>query len=231
MKKILSYGGGVNSTAILAMVELGMYEKPDEIIFCDTGVERQETYCYLKFIKKYFDIITIQSDRGTLLEYCNKYKIIPARMTRWCTIEFKIKPFDKYLKGVDHIKILGIDAGEKHRVRADSKNIEYPLIENNIDRAGCIELIKKVGWDVPKKSGCYICPFMRIKELHELRKYNPKEFKILVDIEKQANERNNKIYFKNNMLIENYCNDLQTEIEFDEPIEDEMMLHCLCKYE
>ena len=41
MKPILSYGGGVNSTAILALIKLGKIEMPDYIVFSDTGCERR----------------------------------------------------------------------------------------------------------------------------------------------------------------------------------------------
>ena len=47
MKKILSYGGGVNSTAIIALALLGEVEMPDYIVFSDTGAEWPHTYKYI----------------------------------------------------------------------------------------------------------------------------------------------------------------------------------------
>ncbi|MEM3161041.1 MAG: phosphoadenosine phosphosulfate reductase family protein, partial [Nitrososphaera sp.] len=46
-KYVLSYGGGVNSTAL--MILLVRHKLPiDYVIFADTGSERPETYTYLK---------------------------------------------------------------------------------------------------------------------------------------------------------------------------------------
>ena len=69
--KVLSYGGGINSTAILALVKLGKYPMPDRIIFCDTGAERPETYCYMKYITKIFPNIEIHKRKENLIEQLN----------------------------------------------------------------------------------------------------------------------------------------------------------------
>jgi 3'-phosphoadenosine 5'-phosphosulfate sulfotransferase (PAPS reductase)/FAD synthetase len=54
---ILSFGGGVNSVAL--MIWLVENQQPlDEVIFADTGAEVPETYGYLKITEKYLD------DRG-----------------------------------------------------------------------------------------------------------------------------------------------------------------------
>lgn len=225
--RVLSYGCGVNSTAILALIKLGKIKIPDRIIFCDTGAERPETSCYLEYIKKEFPIIkTVHSlCAESLLAYCKKYKIIPARMTRWCTIDFKIKPFEKEMKDIKHTKILGIGADERQRVR--DLSCEYPLIDLAMSRNDCRKIIEKVKWEVPVKSGCYICPFMKIKELVELKDKHRDLFDILVELEKIAHNRNPKIYFKKDKLIPEYIgNDIQEELDGFENYQ-----HCLCKFD
>jgi hypothetical protein len=225
--RVLSYGGGVNSTAILGLIKLGKVKMPDRIIFCDTGVERPETYCYLKHIQKEFPQIEIVKNKKwkDLLEYCNKYKVIPARMTRWCTIDFKIKPFQEAV-GCDHIKILGIDAGEQHRIR--DLSCEYPLVELGINRNGCRDIIKKIGWEIPIRSGCFICPNMGKKDIYELSQKHKDLYDILVALEKQANDRNPKIFFRvPGKLIPEYIGDKE-QIEIDG---FENYQHCLCKYD
>ena len=222
MKRILSYGGGVNSTAILALIKLGKVEMPDRIIFCDTGAERNTTYCYMKYIKKIFPMIeTVMNIRNikrgknagkkitNLLDYCKLYKIIPCRQFRWCTTDWKILPYQKACPE-KHIKILGIDYGEQKRVK--DRTCEYPLIDLKLDRKDCIEIIKKTGLNVPEKSGCFICPFMKKSELNNLRKYRKDEFNLLVKLEATANKRNSKIFFKGDSLIPAYCNDKQKEL-------------------
>jgi hypothetical protein len=54
--------------------------------------------------------------------------------------------------------LLGIDAGEKHRAKAFNDN-EFPLIDLGLDRADCARLIQAAGLPMPRKSGCWFCPF------------------------------------------------------------------------
>ena len=56
MKLVVSYGGGVNSTAMLVgMAERG--ERPDAIAFADTGDEKPETYQYLWGLNAWLAIV------------------------------------------------------------------------------------------------------------------------------------------------------------------------------
>ena len=57
MKRIVSFGGGSNSTAVLInMVKHQII--PDEILFADTGGEHPHTY---EFIKELNDWLTIRN--------------------------------------------------------------------------------------------------------------------------------------------------------------------------
>lgn len=228
--KILAYGGGINSTAILALIKLNRYLMPEHIIFCDTGAERSDTMCYLKYIQQYFKIEIIKSKFEGLIEYSNKYKILPSRQVRWCTEKFKIIPMNEYIKSLgitEYTKILGIDYGEQHRVK--DLTCEYPLIDLKMNREKCIEIIKEAGFHVPKKSGCYICPFMRMSELKQMFRENKEEFKILQNLEKQANKRNNKIYFK--LECKRFVGDLVRENIDDLFDSFDNYQGCLCKYD
>ena len=46
-KRILSFGGGLQTTALAIMVAKGELEV-DEVIFADTGAEKPETYWYME---------------------------------------------------------------------------------------------------------------------------------------------------------------------------------------
>jgi len=65
---------------------------------------------------------------------------------------------------------MGIAAEEAHRAdnKKHGKNTRYPLIEKNIDRAGCKEIILNAELCLPAKSGCWCCPFMRVGEILDL---------------------------------------------------------------
>jgi hypothetical protein len=133
--------------------------------------------------------ITVLKPEGrfkTILEECQHYSIVPHMRQRWCTVYYKIKVVEKYYEK-PCFQHLGIDAGESHRAKiAVSKGIEnrWLLIEYDIDRDGCKDLIKKNGLPVPKKSGCWFCPMQKKSQWQELRRKHPCLFKQAVDLEK-----------------------------------------------
>jgi hypothetical protein len=171
MKNIYSFGGGVNS---VAMVLLGGF---DEIVFCDTGCEWPETYDYLEWFSKLYPI-TILKPKKNIYDYCWNYKMVPALRPRWCSFRFKREPFEKY---VDKpcFKSLGFAYEERNRATIsveDGIENRFPLLEANMNRHLCVELIKKHGLPVPHRSSCYFCPQMSIAEWKELRRNHPDLF-------------------------------------------------------
>jgi hypothetical protein len=73
------------------------------------------------------------------------------------------------------------------------------LIENEVNRKGCIDIIKAHGLPEPRKSGCFICPFQRKADWKELRRKHPDLFCMAVSIERDAirkrSEAGKKTYF------------------------------------
>jgi len=188
--KILSYGGGVNSTALLAMIKLGALSGVDCAVFADTGAEKQATYDYLDYIKDKspIPIITVKSKEGSLWDYCEQRRILPMRFMRWCTDRWKKKPLSNWIKNSE-VKItsqlIGIDYGEKSRLArwASLERFEFPLMDKQYNRRDCEKLIKKVGWKLPVKSGCVFCPFANPREFAELKVNEPERFKQLCELE------------------------------------------------
>jgi hypothetical protein len=100
---------------------------------------------------------------------------------------FKIAYLHKYYDK-PCFQMLGIDSGEAHRAKlGNDHGIEnrFPLIEEGLDRNGCIKLIKRHGLPVPQKSGCYICPFQTVTEWKHLRKRHPDLFCQVEQLEKR----------------------------------------------
>jgi len=189
----LNFGAGVNSTAILALIylkKLPQY-KDVEIIFADTGGEKPETYEYLEYIGKSFPIKIIKSKEMPLWDYCKEKKILPMIHLRWCSQRWKQKPLDEYRKEKDGETIIGIAFEEKERANRWrlGKGFVFPLIDMQIDRKQCIDLIKNVGWKVPIKSGCWFCPHCKPKEFAELKLNHPDLFEELVVVEQETLQR------------------------------------------
>ncbi len=97
------------------------------------------------------------------------------RIGRWCTHKFKIRPLRKYFQRPS-IVYIGIDVGEAHRAREysqDGLEYQYPLVEAGIDRKRCEEIILAHRLVLPKKSGCFICPFQGRRQWRNLRDNYP----------------------------------------------------------
>ncbi len=208
MDRILSFGAGVNTAALLALAYQNKLEI-DAVIFADTGAELPETYHWIeKYAKPICEeigisFITVKGQEkfpygifDNLYDYCVYYNIIPTRKWRYCTDKFKIRPITRYLiNNFDNpTLLLGIDYSEKVRLRkiyCYDIPCEFPLIDMKIDRKGCKRIIRDAGWEVPPKSGCYFCPFSSIKKFVWLLEEHPDLF-----IKAEFLEKQNKMYPK-----------------------------------
>ena len=211
VKTILSFGAGVNSTAILALGLLKKLPMPDYIVFSDTGAEWPHTYKYMDYLeKKGIKITYLEGGKYfmTLIEYCQMKNFIPSRMNRWCTDYWKITPVNRFRQsfGIDTKMIIGIDAGEAHRVESKPRRYEiFPLVELGIRREECKSIIKKAGLGIPRKSGCYICPYQRKRQWIELKKYHPKLWQVAVDLEKGSISKYENFTYKQGMNDRGVC--------------------------
>ena len=201
---LISYGGGVDSSAlVILLINRGWR---GHIAFADTGAEMPETYCFMDYFEASWlrpRGLAITHLKGmpwqrvgggeTLIEKCQRNRVIPLLFNRWCTVEWKIKPLARYAKslGLDPANtMVGIDAGEAWR----QKGRNCPLVEEGIDRQGCVEIIRAEGLEVPRKSGCWICPGQRISQWRQLWQEHPDLFERAARLEENAgrNERSKR---------------------------------------
>ena len=203
--KIVAYGGGVNSTAML----IGLTKREiivDYIVFSDTGGEKPETYDYIEYFSKWLvkngqpeikivrtlnengDIMTLEADllkRGALPPIAYGWKT--------CSDRWKTRPFNKFVnsvikKGEKPIKYIGFDFLEGRRVKEDITGKfenQFPLVEWQWDRKKCLESILNEGLCAPPKSSCFFCPNMRKKEILAL---SPELKQRAIEIEKAAKD-------------------------------------------
>ena len=201
----VSYGGGVDSTAMVLLILENQDKYPlDEIIFVNHAGDYPETYEFVELFNRWlwkhygFEITEIRPHvEGTtsILEYAIKRQIAPLRVKRWCSDKFKHRPFYKYVKR-PAVVYLGFEKGEEHRAERALKNAprlvryKFPLIENDITRDEAKRIIREHGLPIPQKSGCYFCPFKRKKEMLTLALKYPllwKHVKLLDNINKYDN--------------------------------------------
>ncbi len=196
----LSYGGGVNSTALaIEIVQRGL--PLDYVVFADPGFERPETYDFVNdYMAPYFAQHGVPfcmvvkrrpaGQRETIVDYWMHDYRVPDRIYRDCTRRHKVEPIHKFYKhqagATEVCEYIGISSDESRRVKkSPSEWIHkcYPLVELRIDRVRCKEIIKGAGMPVPSKSGCPNCFAAKKPELYNLWKTNPKMFETAIQIE------------------------------------------------
>lgn len=246
---ILSYGGGVDSTALLLWAQKNKNCKPvdaigttdpypvDLVLFADTGDELPETYAAVDFYKKWcadrgipFEIV--QNKYGkSLYKYMYDKNIFASRRRRDCTTKFKIAPKRAHLRvtfGKDKrfINYIGYEYNEIGRIEKASMNpgvsyedCEYPLANLGFTRKDCLEFIAKQGTPIPEKSGCFHCPFTKKCGWVNLKIKHPALFKA-----SKALEENSKEFQKGFFLSSKPLAKIEAEIEKMTPEELEIAL-------
>jgi len=193
----VSFGGGVNSTALVILLASEGWR--GHILFADTGTEHPDTYEYLAYLSNWLSkhdlSITRLGDewrRGkaklSLIEYCEHYRVTPFPGARWCTSSWKVEPLQRWCTANSYefeALLLGISAEESHR----QPQKERPLVDRGIDRNGCAKIIAAEGLEVPRKSGCWLCPFQSASQWRDLWERHPHLYERAERLEGLANER------------------------------------------
>lgn len=190
---VVSYGAGTNSTAMLVgLRERG--ERPDLILFADTGGERPETYRHKDTVSEWcesigFPRIVTVAEAVTLEADCLARNALPglAYGFKSCSEHFKTRPQKRWLREngySDPWFWVGIDAGEGHRKKYEGTR--YPLIEWDWARDECVAAIERAGLPQPGKSACFFCPSTKPHEILELKRHHPELLNRALAMEAQA---------------------------------------------
>ena len=197
---VLSFGAGVNSTALaILLINEGWR---GHIVMSDTGCEWPDTYCFMDYFEREWlkprgcEIVRLGGEwrRGyykqySLIDVCFAKGNLPLAKHRWCTYHYKLQPMQHWCKAHglvnDEDAMVGIAADEAWRMGTKHR----PLVDRGIDRDGCVRIIQAEGLDVPRKSGCYICPFQRDSQWRELWQRYPDLFRRGEELEIVMQER------------------------------------------
>ena len=207
---VVSFGGGVNSTALL----IGMHERgerPDAILFADTGGEKPATYEHVERVREWcarvgFPPLTTvgytESANGTLEQECLNNETLPSKAFGFggCSVKWKRQPMDRWVKswpqavaawerGEKVTRLIGLHAGEMKRGKIpDDERFQYryPLREWGWVQADCEAAHERSGLKLACKSACFFCPAMRKVEVIRLSKEQPELFERAVAIERNA---------------------------------------------
>lgn len=213
--RVLSFGGGTDSTAILCgWVErdLQKTEPIDHVFMADTGNEHPHTYAHVERMSDWNEkhglpritVIRKGGRQETLEESCLRLGVLPAIAygRKTCSQKFKIEPAEKHMNshpaaravwagGGKVEKMIGFEFSERRRWAAspmeDGKyRMRFPLVEWEWSRPECVAAIARAGLPQPGKSSCFFCPSMKKTEIRALKEAYPVLFHRALRLEATA---------------------------------------------
>jgi hypothetical protein len=200
--RVLSLGGGVQSSCIALMMKHGEIERADVMIFADTCAEPAAVYRFLAWMVPECGIPFAQVTHGLGLTKalelaCRGEQTAPlpplftvnedgskGMLRRVCTDRFKIrivraKSRSPMVKGQRCVTVRGISADERQRARpSDVKWIEHehPLIALDMSRGDCKRWMARHGYPIPPRSACVYCPYRCNAEWQKMRDLAPADW-------------------------------------------------------
>lgn len=218
--RVFSFGGGVQSMASLVLAAQGKIDFRI-FLFCNVGEdsENPDTIRYIDHVATPFaldngiQLIELRKKRKGIPDTVyqnilsdNRSIGIPVYMTngapgnRSCTIDYKVKVVDKWLrenKGYPAEIGIGFSLDEMARMSnkydTEKKRNVFPLIDLRLTRDDCKRIIQNAGLPIPPKSSCYFCPFHSMKVWQEIRDLQPDLFEKAVRLEIFINEKRERL--------------------------------------
>ena len=219
VKHVLGLSGGKDSTALAVFMSQNFPDLDIEYFFTDTGEELDEVREYLDRLEPILGKqITYLDPRRDFNFWLKQFgNLLPSAQTRWCTVQLKLVPFEKWVqeefidKGYSVNSYVAIRADESYREGLKSKkdiNTILPFREHHIDKQGVLEILENSGLGLPKyyewrsRSGCTFCFFQRKIEWVGLLERHPEAFENAKSLEKTAMEHGSPFTWSENESLE-----------------------------
>lgn len=212
MISICTYGGGTDSTAdIVDMINEGE-EPPYAVLFADTGKrdsEKPHTYEYVDMFSDWIQqrgwpaITWVRSPNETLEANCLRREVLPALSYgfKTCSMRWKQDPQKvwanrdlvcraEWKAGRQVTKLIHYNADEPQRAKFSNEPRKYVnrfrLLDEDIGRDECVEIIKAAGLPLPGKSACFFCPSSTEQEIYDLSERYPALLERALFMERRA---------------------------------------------
>lgn len=151
-------------------------------------------------------------DARSLFAWLKARKQIPVSgPNRICTVIAKVERFEAWMRarfGSQQVEVwIGFDAAETARMEKDPnagkphalRRNRFPLVEWDLCRCRCEDLVVAAGYEVPQKSACVFCPYGTRGDFQLLAREFPRTFSQVVELEsaKPPTRRGAKLSIKN----------------------------------
>ena len=223
-RHILGLSGGKDSAALAIYMSQHHPELNIEYFFTDTGHELPEVYQFLDKLESSLNINIARlkpeigeyvekrnevhgedsSKQTTSFKYWHKQNnyFLPSINARWCTINMKIKPFEKWIAHTikqggtvtSYVAIRADENREGYKPTNENIKVRFPFSEDGIDKQGVINLLEKNGVGLPdyykwrSRSGCTFCFYQQKIEWVRLKDHHPDKFEEAKSYEKLAKD-------------------------------------------
>ena len=212
--QILSYGGGVQTVAMVVLVLRGLIARPDHIVIADTSREKSSTWDYLDEIvqpaleAEGMRVEIAAHDLATVDLYAHNGDLLlpvyteTGKLPTFCSNEWKKRVVQRWLRSrnVQQCNVwVGFSTDEKTRWDAANHDTgwyvrKFPLYEMGFSRADCLAVIQDYGWPEPHASACWMCPNMDDSEWYKMRRDYPADFAKAVELEAEIREWDGDVY-------------------------------------
>lgn len=218
--QVWSSGGGVQSTAIAALICQGKLPPPDLAVIADTGREFSPVWDYLAGVVQPallaagvelhiapHSLATVDlwsgADGDTLLiPAFTDQTGVPGKLPKYCSQEWKTRVVQRFCKShgiADADQWIGFSIDEMERMRAYHSEKAwqhvYPLVDMRMTRGDCMAEVARMGWPAPPRSACWMCPFRSDEEWRHLIETSPADFTLAVELEREVRQRDPHVYF------------------------------------
>jgi 3'-phosphoadenosine 5'-phosphosulfate sulfotransferase (PAPS reductase)/FAD synthetase len=188
--KIVSFGGGVQSTAMAVLAAQGKIEV-DAFVFCDTGFEQSIVFDFLNaYTQPMLEKAGIPFYIAKAEQYSSKFADmelppfftaidgIEGRSPAFCSSLWKKRVFERFcnenFKQKKYDVLMGFSTDEIHRatrMKPSKKwNCVFPLLDLKMRRGDCIALVEREFNVGPPRSSCWMCPNHTQHEWDEVMK-------------------------------------------------------------
>lgn len=173
-------------------------EKPDVVVYADTGSEPEDN---LRFRREFeeatgIQITVLRSDKySDTWDVWTRRRYISGKMGAPCTMFLKRIPVERFLRP-DDVSLFGFTAEEQRRadaLLAMKPGSRFPLIEKGLNKAACFEILSRLGIRPPHSyqlgfdhANCIPCCKATSPRYWGLvRKHYPEEFQRMRELESE----------------------------------------------